>query len=496
MAKIQAPYYPIIYVRGYAMTESEIEATVSTPYMGFNLGATKVRQNWEGKVEKHIFESPLIRLMKDHGYRDTYSDGEFASGKLPAKSIIIHRYYDQGDPDFGNGEPPTVEESAQGLHDLILKVKDKVCGNDAQAKSDFKVYLVAHSMGGLVCRCFLQNPSIGKPATKKLVDKVFTYATPHNGIEMAGINVPSFLSFCDMNNFNRGKMAKFLKVPEGDHVNTLNGQFDPKRFFCLVGTNHKDYGAGGGISRKLAGEMSDGLVKIENAAVQKAPRAFVYRSHSGPYGIVNSEDGYQNLVRFLFGNMKITGILEAEALPLPPKIRRIWKKGKEVRASYLFEATVAPRGAFTYKLTERRKETHSAVHRRFDELFASSDFGSKGDARSPVLFSTFLDSKQVSSGKTLVFSIDLGVSTTGYEFDGFLGFDHHVPGEYLYRNTLTIRATKNGSSWSIRYNPSDVSWAESRGRKVKQDDDGLYIPLKTPKGFKGKLRLKVEAWNQ
>ena len=45
---IKPPYYPIIYVRGYAATMSEIEDTVATPYMGFNLGATKVRQNYEG----------------------------------------------------------------------------------------------------------------------------------------------------------------------------------------------------------------------------------------------------------------------------------------------------------------------------------------------------------------------------------------------------------------------------------------------------------------
>jgi hypothetical protein len=33
--------------------------------------------------------------------------------------------------------------------------------------------------------------------------------------------------------------------------------------------------------------------------------AYVYRSHSGYYGIVNSEEGYQNLTRFLFGDVRI-----------------------------------------------------------------------------------------------------------------------------------------------------------------------------------------------
>ena len=49
MTKTEERCYPIIYVRGYAMTQSEIQATVSTPYMGFNLVAKKIRQNWTGK---------------------------------------------------------------------------------------------------------------------------------------------------------------------------------------------------------------------------------------------------------------------------------------------------------------------------------------------------------------------------------------------------------------------------------------------------------------
>ena len=37
-------HHPIIYVRGFAMRDTEIEDTVNTPYMGFNLGATRIRQ--------------------------------------------------------------------------------------------------------------------------------------------------------------------------------------------------------------------------------------------------------------------------------------------------------------------------------------------------------------------------------------------------------------------------------------------------------------------
>jgi hypothetical protein len=32
------------------MTQNEIEDTVADPYMGFNIGSSKVRQLWDGSV--------------------------------------------------------------------------------------------------------------------------------------------------------------------------------------------------------------------------------------------------------------------------------------------------------------------------------------------------------------------------------------------------------------------------------------------------------------
>ena len=49
-----------------------------------------------------------------------------------------------------------------------------------------------------------------------------------------------------------------------------------------------------------------------------SPHAFVHRSHSGYFGIVNSEEGYQNLIRFLFGDVRVDGTLEIDQVTLPP----------------------------------------------------------------------------------------------------------------------------------------------------------------------------------
>ena len=96
----------------------EKEKTVATPYMGFNLGATKIRQDWKGKPTRHIFESPLVRLMKDHGYQDVYEAGAElpATGRIPAKSVVIYRYYDQVSEEMSgdDAERPDIE----GGHDL------------------------------------------------------------------------------------------------------------------------------------------------------------------------------------------------------------------------------------------------------------------------------------------------------------------------------------------------------------------------------------------
>jgi len=488
MADTLAPFFPIIYVRGYAMTSGEIAETVSTPYMGFNLGSTKARQAWDGKVERHVFESPLIRLMKDYGYRDAYASGSEVAGPLPAKSIIIYRYYESGDKDLGSGKVLSIREAAQGLGALIRKTARQVCGDDAALLARFRVYLVAHSMGGLVCRCFLQNEAVGAEAERRMVAKVFTYATPHNGIEIAGINVPAALGLWDMNNFNRGEMAKYLALKESpERVDTLDGKFDPDRFFCLVGTNHRDYDVAGGWSARLAGEMSDGLVKIENAAVRGAPRAFAFRSHSGPYGVVNSEEGYQNLVRFLFGDVRVDGVLEVDELPLPPSVQKAKDAGKEVRASYYFESTVAPRGALSFRLTERRRETFSAVLRGFDQLMRPA----KAKQRPPMLFSAFLDSHRVTTGKSIVFGIELAVSTTGYTIDGFLFLDRHVEGEYLFRDTVTVSAARRKDAWAVRYNMTDERWSEGIGTAADSDPEGFVIPLESAKGFKARLRLRI-----
>ena len=225
MVSPQTPFHPIIYVRGFAMTRAEIDETSADPFCGFNLGSTVYRAVPDKKrpPRKYVFESPVIRLGSDFDYRDVYEDGydlldpEWEldkENKLTSRSIVVYRYYDEASTLFGTGKTPPIETFATKLGDLILKVRDLVCGNkdNGIAPDDFRCYLVAHSMGGLVCRTFLQNAKCDPKKAGKFVDKLFTYATPHNGVDALGMNVPGWLSFGDTDNFNRDRMAKYLSL--------------------------------------------------------------------------------------------------------------------------------------------------------------------------------------------------------------------------------------------------------------------------------------------
>lgn len=532
--KTQPPYYPIVYVRGFAATRGEIEDTVATPYMGFNLGATKIRQDHKGKIVRFVFESPLVRLMKDHGYLDTYKDGDVVppTQRVSPKSLWIFRYYDQASQDLGPGERRSILQIAQDLRRYILRVRASVCGNDKKQLKNFRVCLVAHSMGGLICRCYLQNlcangtgnaaldAELGLKSRPRdnhghvdsgvhLVDKAFTYATPHNGIDLLGFNAPDLGSLDPLHvrNFNRQVMHEYLALP-GDYepdsaVNSLNGTFPVDRFFCLVGTNYQDFTAMMGLSRAAAGAMSDGLVTIPNAAVEDSPRAFVHRSHSGHYGIVNSEEGYQNLRRFLFGDVRVDLKLVADQITLPRPVQKLKDKGKQVRASYHIETTARVRGA-TYYLHERKVEQESSILREYDKLVK--------DQRPVYLFTGYLmkSAKTAQSAdKALAYAVRLSIRVPSYEVDNRFWFDEHFEGGFVYDETVTFHLYQRAGSVSIKYGLTSrhgLGEAPLAATVTPQPDGSsqIEIPLGFDQaaaeppcpGFRGKLLMIVNDWNK
>src|SRR5262245_52500485 len=76
--KIEKPYYPIVYVRGYAMRASERQKTFNDTYYGFSATSVEKRQAPPPQYfEADVFEGQLIRFMKmkDYGYADSVNRG-------------------------------------------------------------------------------------------------------------------------------------------------------------------------------------------------------------------------------------------------------------------------------------------------------------------------------------------------------------------------------------------------------------------------------------
>ncbi|MDY0213214.1 MAG: hypothetical protein RBR06_09440 [Desulfuromonadaceae bacterium] len=521
----QHPYHPIIYVRGFAATQNEIENTVADPYMGFNIGSTKARMAWTGDVKRFYFESPLVRLMSDYAYDDVFVDGEdlVASDNpdhlVAYRSIIVYRYYDEASKDFGTSDTPPIEHFAKGLDQLILRLRKKMCANPKNRvkPENFRVYLVAHSMGGLICRAFLQNSKLGSAEARNAVEKLFTYATPHNGIDMRIVrNVPGWLSFGDINNFNRKRMSEFLNLPDTDDVSTVRN-FPPERIFNLVGTNPRDYSVGGGLSAWAVGDVSDGLVRIENATTHGlgpdgkdvgSPRAFVNRCHSGHYGIVNSEEGYQNLTRFFFGSLRVDGFLDIDDITLPIEVDKEFKAGKKVGASYQFEVAVSIRGC-QWQMTRREVRENSAIFRSYADLFPGKDNTNRPPNRdnSPHLFSVFLDqNKSVKASGSVSFAFDIKVLVPDYEIDGVLFMKRHYEGGYIMRKLILVEAFSDKDApggWRIKYGYQEVNPGKpginADTRKLKAGAGITFdIPVEqqTRPGVKGTLRIEARPANQ
>ncbi|MEH2190392.1 MAG: alpha/beta hydrolase [Nostoc sp.] len=314
-------YLPIIFVRGYAGTEKDVEQTVNDPFYGFNSGSTHIRVDENENPQKFFFESPLLRLMTDHGYQPIV-DNQNVSNQIKRlfgqlhKTIWIYRFYDVTTPSFGSSSVvrQEMEEIAKGLRDLINNVKETTGAE--------KVYLVAHSMGGLVCRSLIQKiyPDEGEQAVDH-IDKFFTYATPHGGIyfEVGSGLIENLRDKFQLNNsddFGPQRMYQYLtpraevenELPDNfelEKLQSIENAFSPNRVFSLIGTNAHDYEEAFGFARKTVGVKSDGLVQIDRAYITGSHRAYVHRSHGGRYGILNSEEGYQNLQRFLFGDIQV-----------------------------------------------------------------------------------------------------------------------------------------------------------------------------------------------
>lgn len=451
-------YYPVVFVRGYAATKNDVENAVSDPHRGFNIGSSiiKLTNNPDSadqsKAFQHDFPGPLLRLIQEHNYRDALTN-RFVSpqnepfpnvisadtdGKSWRKTVWIFDIY--GDEYFG-GERPQTEGYAEQLALFLNQIREA-----AGHPSDFKVNLVAHSMGGLVCRCYIQNKQLFERTCLQkikpvLVNKLVTYGTPHKGIDFRrGLEfadwIKNIFGPLGSDSFGEPRMREFLSLAT-EPLHTLEParkDVTAENTFSIIGTNFKVYDVLFGLSSKAVGPRSDGLVLIDNAYICSGPRAYINCSHSGYMGLINSEAGYQNLIRFLFGDFRYQVMIK------PLIIQNSKLREPDQKLDYLtIESTLAIRGLPSY-LSCLSLRDGNALSIELTEN--GNDSWRQSNPEDTTLFVNFLDSRyQPEHEEYMEGAIDLKIEQHYKTPRGVLGFlrPTRLEGEFVFNDRLHIR---------------------------------------------------------
>ncbi|MBE9007916.1 alpha/beta fold hydrolase [Fortiea sp. LEGE XX443] len=467
-------YLPIIYVRGYAGSDKDVDETVNDPFYGFNSGSTHIRVGEKGTPEKFFFESPLLRLMADHGYRPVFDNKQLSS---ESKTIWIYRFYDITSPSFGSDNPirQEMEEIAEGLRDLINRIK--------QQTGAPKIYLIAHSMGGLVCRSLMQKiyPDHAEKAEDH-IDKLFTYGTPHGGIhfQVGGELIEGIRDTVRWNNsddFGAQRMYEYFtpKLQEARTFNaktfdsqSLGNAFSPDRVFCIIGTNARDYENAGGLAQKAVGQQSDGLVQIDKAYVRGAHRAYIHRTHGGRYGMVNSEEAYQNLQRFLFGDIKVKLSLSDVEL------------SDRHNTFYQMEVWVSLRGLPT------------PIHEQAIDRYCPITVELTRDKPVPLFTAFLIPRYAVNTDNTCRYAIRLALhSFTKKERDWL--FDSHIDQLPLWSDYLIVDVTADNCTYKAKYGWNSEQLAPNIDLNV---GDNILLPQRGRDviGTKASVKLEISQW--
>jgi hypothetical protein len=483
------------------MTENEREETFHDTYYGFAATSVEKRQVPPPEYERaDMFEGQLIRFMKmgKFAYFDATNRGLEDSTDNPSRSLWVCRFYDE---DVLKSKLRAIEEHAKDLYRMVFTTipeRLQSCGLDLGADlKDYKVILMAHSMGGLVCRTMIQNvmPSAGKDP-KDWIHRLVTMGTPHKGIELG--RIPDFLERAmmrginpfDANIFEEKRMRQYLRLGEEYEPHSLGVEdgdfaFPVKRCFCLIGSDYQDYGA----VQHVTGSFSDGLVKQDRAYVvtgkpdangkyrqeQKAFWANVHRAHSGRRGIVNSYESFENIHRFLFGDVKAEIYLENVAIGT----------AEENKTEYYYdiEFALSIRGTPVYLHRRQQDPCENAIR------YAREDF----EAKTVLLHTVFMNSSLRAQKEPYShFQLQFRVRERAIK-KGFL-WDHEYPEKTVYGEDVEVRVgdfdgAKAGAQVQFRWLSEGGDWQTAR-----KSESGFRIPLRKAGSLSGNFLIQASPW--
>lgn len=500
--KIEPPYYPIVYVRGYAMTPNEREETFHDTYYGFAATSVEKRDAPPPRYfQADMFEGQLIRFMKlsQFSYCDATNRGLEDCVDNPSRSLWVCRFYDE---DVMGDKLRNIEEHARELYQMVcvtIPQRLQACGVDlGPGKKHYKVNLIAHSMGGLVCRTLIQNilPKMTENP-RDWIHRFVTMGTPHKGIELG--RIPDFLEKLilrsanpfNANIFDEKRMRDYLKLPAGYEPHSLGTETGPKAFpvkrcLCLIGSDHESYNS----VQHVTGSFSDGLVKQDRAYVvagkpdskgkykpeQKAYWANVHRAHSGRRGIVNSYESFENIHRFLFGNVKAEIFLENIEPKTPP--------AKDTQYFYDIEFALSIRGTPVYLHQRQQKPCENAIRYPRSEI----------EKKTVLLHTLFMNSKLKTNPAEPYshFKLELRIRELAIK-KGFL-WDHEYPEKTIFSEDLEVRVGDfdeqlPGSEVQYRWLSEGGDW-----KNLRPVAGGFRVPLRAAAALSGDLVFKPSEW--
>lgn len=451
---------PLILLRGWGgLTLSDEQ---ESPYYGFNDGTVYPQK----LGENYIYEGLILKLLKsDFRYQDATNVIRYYSGvhqeveasddlsqwrrpeTLPEArwetlkshfrgfvrvdptvaldyldcpaTIWVYRYYDFGSRDL--------KLYAEKLKDVIAIVK-AVTGAPM-------VNLLAHSMGGLVARWLIQNVYAAGDAEEH-INKLVTLGTPHGGIAFQKL---ASLRLMELEHFNREYLDETM---QGDTITNFN----PERCLCIIGTDHRAYGARVAAWLNSLGDWwgsrgSDGLVKQENAAIKGAYRAYVHKPHGGRDSLVTAREAFEIGTRFLFGDVRLTLSL------LKGQVKGSYGDGLDGRPEFFLGFSLKPRGV-DFWLNRQHRESENCFG-----PFQTNELQKEGDAPR-VIHDGFLDTRRIVPGqRDIVFRLDIYVGERDVGLGGLLGHSDTV---VLEQETHTRVVLDQGAVQGLEFYPYGI----------------------------------------
>lgn len=160
------------------------------------MGSRLTHKNAAGKVEEIWPGSPgdLIFPYKDFDKLNDATEGAIKATDIIRSSVIdVYGKFIEYLGTIGFRETGTPQSlwvypydwrvdnarSAQGLADLLTKIGSE------KPEEEKAIHLIAHSMGGLVARYYLESTAFNAHPQKKLIKSLITLGTPHRGSPFA-----------------------------------------------------------------------------------------------------------------------------------------------------------------------------------------------------------------------------------------------------------------------------------------------------------------------